>query len=132
MNPPTQLPEPLRVALLEDDALLRQRVLLPGLSDFGFSASGHETAASLYEYLQANPVDIVILDVGLPDQDGFSVARQLRTIHASLGIVMLTGRSETPRGGVSRRDRLHPPGLEIPGRHRGTEGRFTDNEAAIC
>ena len=96
MNPPAETHEPLRVALLEDDALLRERVLLPGLNDFGFSASGHETAAALYAHLQDDPSDIVILDVGLPDQDGFSVARQLRTMHASLGIVMLTGRGETP------------------------------------
>lgn len=96
MNPlnPTQTAP--SIALLEDDVVLRERVLLPGLKDFGFVVSGHETAAALYAHLQDQPADIVILDVGLPDQDGFSVARQLREIYPLLGIVMLTGRGKTP------------------------------------
>ena len=86
----------LRVALLEDDLLLRDRVLLPGLRDFGFEVIGLETAAELHEHLKIQPTDIVVLDVGLPDQSGFMVARQLRSQSPSLGIVMLTGRGETP------------------------------------
>lgn len=86
----------LRVALLEDDLLLRDRVLLPGLRDFGFEVSGLETAAELHAHLKTRPTDIVVLDVGLPDQSGFMVARQLRSQSPSLGIVMLTGRGETP------------------------------------
>lgn len=86
----------LRVALLEDDLLLRDRVLLPGLRDFGFEVSGLETAAELHAHLKIQPTDIVVLDVGLPDQSGFMVARQLRNQSPSLGIVMLTGRGETP------------------------------------
>lgn len=96
MNSPAGTPDPLSVALLEDDALLRERVLLPGLADFGFEVSAHETAASLFARLHDTLADIVVLDVGLPDQDGFSVARELRARYPLLGIVMLTGRRETP------------------------------------
>lgn len=85
----------LRVALLEDDELLRERVLLPKLAQYGFDAQGFGSAAAILEFLQANVVDMVVLDVGLPDQDGFSVARQLRTRLPGLGVVMLTGRGET-------------------------------------
>ncbi len=86
----------LRVALLEDDLLLRDRVLMPRLRDFGFDVTGLETAAELFAHLKAQSADIVVLDVGLPDSDGFTVARQLRAESPSLGIVMLTGRGETP------------------------------------
>ena len=86
----------LHVVLLEDDAVLRDRILLPGLLHYGFAARGLATAAQLHEHLRAHPVDIVVLDVGLPDGDGFAIAGDIRAARPDLGIVMLTGRSETP------------------------------------
>lgn len=86
----------LRIALLEDDAMLRERILLPGLAGFGFMVVGVETAAALHHHLNTHGVDMVVLDVGLPDQDGFTVARNVRAIYPEIGIVMLTGRSATP------------------------------------
>lgn len=96
MTPSNHADGALRVALLEDDLLLRDRVLVPRLRDFGFEVSGLETAAELFLHLKTQSADIVVLDVGLPDSDGFTVARQLRMESPSLGIVMLTGRGETP------------------------------------
>jgi DNA-binding response OmpR family regulator len=84
----------LRVALLEDDALLRDRVLIPRLSEYGFAVTGFPVAAGLHTYLESEIPEIVVLDVGLPDQDGFSVARQLRARFPEIGIVMLTAMGE--------------------------------------
>ncbi|RPE80975.1 response regulator transcription factor [Vulcaniibacterium tengchongense] len=86
----------LRVLLLEDDATLRQRVLLPGLANFGFAAFGVETAAALRERLKQGEFDVVVLDVGLPDGNGFDIACEIHAARPDLGIVMLTGRGETP------------------------------------
>lgn len=86
----------LRIALLEDDLLLRDRVLMPRLTEYGFAMTGLETAAQLHAHLATHPVHIVVLDVGLPDADGFEVARALRASQPQLGIVMLTGRGGTP------------------------------------
>jgi DNA-binding response OmpR family regulator len=86
----------LRIVLLEDDALLRDRILLPGLANYGFVVDGMETAAELDRQLLTHVADIVVLDVGLPDADGFEVARGLRQRFPDIGIVMLTGRGETP------------------------------------
>src|SRR5690606_24794049 len=58
--------------------------------------TGMEAAAELEQHLQASRPDIVVLDVGLPDADGFEVARGLRARYPDIGIVMLTGRGETP------------------------------------
>ena len=85
----------LRIALLEDDALLRDRVLIPRLAEYGFAVTGFSTAADLHAYLESEVPEIVILDVGLPDQDGFSVARQVRARFPDIGIVMLTSLGET-------------------------------------
>lgn len=81
-----------RVALLEDDAVLRDRILLPRLRDHGFDAVGLGDAAALERLLVAGPPDIIVLDVGLPDADGFELAQSLRLRFPSVGLVMLTGR----------------------------------------
>ncbi|GAB3363965.1 response regulator transcription factor [Lysobacter rhizosphaerae] len=108
--------EPLHIALLEDDALLRERILLPGLANYGFSVEGMETGAFLLDRLLTTPYDIVVLDVGLPDADGFTVARMLRESHPAIGIVMLTGRTQTHdrvRGLTEGADAYLPKPVEI-------------------
>jgi DNA-binding response OmpR family regulator len=87
---PAQGSHPLRVAVLEDDKELREKILIPGLQDFGFHVVGSGSAAELYRRMLSSRFDIVVLDIGLPDEDGLSVARHLRGI-LPIGIVMLTG-----------------------------------------
>jgi DNA-binding response OmpR family regulator len=88
-----------RIVLLEDDAELREAILLPGLARYGFDVTGVETAAALYQHLgahtpDAGAPDVVVLDVGLPDADGFSVAQAVRALLPRIGIIMLTGHGE--------------------------------------
>ena len=82
-----------RVAVLEDDDVLRESFLLPTLRDYGFDAIGAGTAAELYRAMVGQTFDIVLLDMGLPDENGLDVIRHLRTSLAGLGIVMLTASS---------------------------------------
>jgi DNA-binding response OmpR family regulator len=81
-----------RVACLEDDAQLREGIILPGLRYYGFEVAGAGTAAELYRMMIGQTFDMVVLDIGLPDEDGLSVAAHLRQV-SSVGIVMLTGNS---------------------------------------
>lgn len=83
-----------RVAVVEDDRELRERILVPGLIQFGFDAVGMERATDLYRHMVATSFDMVVLDLGLPGEDGVSVARYLRECSA-IGIVMLTGSHES-------------------------------------
>lgn len=87
-------PSPLKVLILEDDDLLRDRVLVPHLQQFGFAVVAIGRASELDARLQEQIPDIVVLDVGLPDQDGFEIARKLRAQVSGIGIVMLTARTE--------------------------------------
>jgi DNA-binding response OmpR family regulator len=79
--------------LLEDDALLRDRILVPKLRQFGFEVMAAGREAEMRQVLARYSPDIVLLDVGLPDSNGFEVARKLRLERPGIGIVMLTGRS---------------------------------------
>ncbi len=82
-----------RVAVVEDDPELRERILVPGLRLFGFDATGLDSAEALYRHVHVGAPDLVILDVGLPKEDGFTAARRLRALLGMrVGIVMLTGR----------------------------------------
>ncbi|MTJ83553.1 MAG: response regulator transcription factor [Telmatospirillum sp.] len=80
-----------KILIVEDDADLRGTVALY-LSDQGFdvveAADGEGMARSLDD-----GVRIVLLDVNLPGEDGFSLARQLRT-RSGVGIIMITGRTD--------------------------------------
>lgn len=82
---------PLHVAVVEDNVELRQHLLLPALRKYGFRAHGAASAADLYRIMLAQRFDIIVLDVGLPDEDGYTVAQHLRAT-SEIGIVMLTGR----------------------------------------
>lgn len=77
------------VGVLEDDAPLREGILLPGLRYFGFQVTGAGSAAELYRHMISHRLDMVVLDIGLPDESGLSVVQHLREV-SNLGIVMLT------------------------------------------
>ena len=84
----------LRIVHVEDDPDAREDVLR-GLAEAGIQAQGYASATELYRGLLREPCDILILDVGLPDEDGFSVAARLRLQQRErLGVIMLTGLAE--------------------------------------
>jgi DNA-binding response OmpR family regulator len=85
-GPRTQL----RLAVVEDDPEFRDGVLMPVLAHAGFDAFGMGSALELYRAMVAEQFDLVLLDVGLPDEDGLSIASHLRGMSPSMGIVMLT------------------------------------------
>jgi DNA-binding response OmpR family regulator len=79
-----------RIGVLEDDAQLREGIIIPGLRYFGFEVTGAASAAELYRHMLSQRFDMVVLDIGLPDEDGLTVVTHLREV-SNLGIVMLTG-----------------------------------------
>ncbi|WP_241688347.1 response regulator transcription factor [Pseudoxanthomonas composti] len=95
-SPATASIAPLRLALLEDDDVLRDRVLLPGLARHGFEVVPMRTAAQLQAALAQGSFDLIVLDIGLPDGDGFSLTRELQAGRPGMGIVILSGRDTSP------------------------------------
>lgn len=80
----------LTVWVVEDDPELLD-LILDDLRWRGAAVRGLGSAEALYRALLQDRCDIVVLDVGLPGEDGYAVARHLRE-SAAMGIVMLTGR----------------------------------------
>lgn len=81
---------PLRIVVVEGGAGLRNEVLVLGLNSEGFSARGVANAAELYRCMAEETFDVVLIDIGLPDEEGFLIARHVRDT-TSMGIVILSG-----------------------------------------
>lgn len=79
-----------RIAVVEDETSLRAD-LVEYLSARGHDSFGCGDAVELDRTLAGTTIDIVILDVNLPGEDGFSIAKRLRD-HSDIGIIMLTAR----------------------------------------
>lgn len=80
------------VTVVEDNADLREEVVFH-LRHAGHDAIGVPDGVGLNHTLGVLLPDVVVLDVGLPGEDGFSIAARLRRDHPAIGIVMLTARS---------------------------------------
>jgi two-component system OmpR family response regulator len=82
----------IRVAVVEDDADLLDDVAF-SLRDEGLLVTPCVDGRALDRHLAAECLDVLVLDIGLPGEDGRSIARRLRRDQPRLGIVMLTART---------------------------------------
>jgi DNA-binding response OmpR family regulator len=79
-----------RIALVEDDQDLRQSTE-EYLTHAGFSVWGACSAEAFYRQFAADPVDVVVLDIGLPGEDGLGVAGLLN-VNPHVAIIILSAR----------------------------------------
>lgn len=82
-----------RLLLVDDDRFLL-RALENLLSAEGYYCQTAVTAEDARVALRGEPFDLVVLDIGLPDQDGISLCRQIRARHR-MPILMLSARSDS-------------------------------------
>ncbi len=81
------------ILILEDD--LRQRDLLERyLTSQGFGVRGVSNIAAMRRVLREHHIDLLVLDLMLPDGDGLSVCRQLRGEGVAMPIIMLTAKGD--------------------------------------
>ena len=83
---------PDRILMIEDDEGL-SGMLGEYLGTRGFEVTARAEASTGLELLRTNRFDALILDVMLPDADGFEVCRQVRS-ESDVPILMLTARGE--------------------------------------
>ncbi len=77
------------ILVVDDDADMR-RLVSDYLGEFGLRVSCASDGKAMRRQLADNVVDLVLLDLKLPVEDGMTIARELRT-RSSIPIIMLTG-----------------------------------------
>ena len=83
-----------KVLVLEDEASIRSFVVI-NLKRSGYEPIEAATGAEALDQLRKNPdIKVALLDIMLPDIDGFEVCRQIRATDSKIGIIMLTARTQ--------------------------------------
>jgi two-component system phosphate regulon response regulator OmpR len=85
--------KPATILVVDDDADVRE-LLEDFLGDKGYRVISLDSAESLRAELDQQAPDLVLLDVGLPGEDGLSLARHIRE-RFNFGIIMISGAGET-------------------------------------
>jgi len=81
------------ILVIDDDPRIL-RLVGHYLQREGYAVRTATRTSEAREQLSCLPPDLIILDVGLPGEDGFAFAREIRS-QSTIPIIMLTGRSET-------------------------------------
>src|SRR6185295_4286806 len=82
-----------RVVVVDDDARIRD-LLRRYLTQEGFEVLLAEDAKALNRVLTRETVDLIVLDLMLPGEDGLSICRRLRAANDVTPIIMLTAKVE--------------------------------------
>jgi DNA-binding response OmpR family regulator len=83
---------PVRILIVEDEPKVSD-FIRRGLTDERFSVDVAPDGARALELVRATIYDLLILDVMLPDIDGFEVCRRVRSLGQKVPVLMLSARS---------------------------------------
>ncbi len=83
-----------KVLILEDEVNIRSFVVI-NLKRAGYEAIEAGTGEEALRKINENPdIGVALLDIMLPDTDGFEVCRSIRANNKQMGIIMLTARTQ--------------------------------------
>ena len=78
------------ILVVDDDPLVRQ-MIVDYLGDNDIRVTALASGAQIAALMERDTIDLVVLDLRLPGEDGLQIARNLRQNSATLPIIMLTG-----------------------------------------
>ena len=81
----------MRISIVEDDTSIGE-AMRDALNSQGYTIDWHTTGTAAKAAFGNMVPDLVLLDAGLPDIDGFSLCRWLRQAHTDLPILLVTAR----------------------------------------
>jgi DNA-binding response OmpR family regulator len=83
-----------KVLVLEDESSIRSFVVI-NLKRSGYEPIEADTGEKALEQIKRHPdIKVALLDIMLPDMDGFEVCRRIRATNTKMGIIMLTARTQ--------------------------------------
>ena len=85
----------MRILIVEDEANLAA-VIQRGLEGQGYQTLIAESGEDAVLVVRTEPVDLILLDIGLPDRDGHAVLAEVRRLRRDLPVIMVTARDDIP------------------------------------
>jgi len=82
-----------RILVVDDEEDIRD-LLANYLNGYGFDVAAVPDGVAMRAEFARAPADLVLLDLGLPGEDGLSLARELRAQPRAPGIIIVTGRGQ--------------------------------------
>ncbi len=83
-----------RILILEDNEAVRE-MMAEVLTRTGYRVDQAADGKHALRLISENPVDLVITDIVMPDQDGLETITQLRKTHPTLPVIAMSG--DAPR-----------------------------------
>jgi len=81
----------MRILLVEDDSQIGNAIL-DALNDAGMAADWVMDGSTALASIEAGAFELILLDIGLPKKDGFSVINTLRQNRNPIPIIIITAR----------------------------------------
>ena len=88
-----QAPRPNKILVVDDDTRIRE-LLKRYLTQEGFDVFLAEDGKSLTRLMMRETLDLIVLDLMMPGEDGLSICRRLRAANDVTPIIMLTAKGE--------------------------------------
>ncbi len=84
--------EAAHIVIVDDDPVIRE-VVHEYLTGRGYRVSTADGGAAMHRILEREPVDLVILDLTMPEEHGFEILHAIRKT-SNAGVIILTGTGE--------------------------------------
>jgi two-component system torCAD operon response regulator TorR len=81
------------ILIVEDDPVTRAKLSAYFTAE-GYQVSEAEDGEQMHDILARNAIDVVMLDINLPGEDGLALTREQRE-RSDIGIILVTGRTDT-------------------------------------
>lgn len=90
------MPGPIRILLVDDEAAFVE-TLAKRLAHLGARVSTAEGGVEAYAMLESEPVDVVLLDMNMPDLNGLETLKIIRKNFPATEVILLTGEGDMTR-----------------------------------
>jgi DNA-binding NtrC family response regulator len=79
-----------RLLVVDDEPQIRE-MLSMYFSKHGFDVKLASNSTETLRAIEADPLDVVVLDIGLAEEDGLKLLEKIKALHPDLRVIMLTG-----------------------------------------
>jgi two-component system phosphate regulon response regulator OmpR len=93
MSTPSQIPNAKKILMVDDDVRMRE-LLQRYLTEQGFNIKTVADSAEMDAVIAEEHIDLLVLDLMLPGEDGLAICRRLRAAESAMPIIMLTARGD--------------------------------------